>query len=145
MYQVLLHSHSLFRYIVLAALILVIVKSLMGWLNKKPYTGGDGKSMVLTLVMTHLQALFGIILYFVSPAVKFGKETMSDPVIRYWTVEHLIMMLIAIVLITMARITSKKMTEDAAKHRRVFIFNAVALLIIILTISMSGRGIIVPN
>ena len=145
MYQAFLHSHSLFRYFVLAVLILVIVKSAMGFLNKRPYTAGDGKTMVIALVMSHLQLVLGVILFFVSPAVKFGGETMSDPITRYWTVEHSVMMVIALVLITMARTTSKKMTDDSAKHKRVFIFNAVALLIIILTISMSGRGIIIPN
>ena len=67
---------------------------------------------------------------------------MREPSSRYWLVEHNTAMLIAIVLITLARTTSKKMTAVEAKHKRMFIFNAIALVIILATIWLSGRGII---
>ena len=89
-----------------------------------------------------MQLLIGLILYFVSPFVKFGSETMSDKATRYWTVEHLTAMLIAIVLITLARTTSKRMTDDSAKHKRLLIFNSIALIVIVGTIVMSGRKLI---
>jgi hypothetical protein len=62
--------------------------------------------------------------------------------VRYWTVEHATIMLIAIVLITVARITAKKMSASEAKHKRLFIFNLLALIIILAGIEMSGRGFI---
>jgi Na+/citrate or Na+/malate symporter len=67
---------------------------------------------------------------------------MKDATTRYWTVEHVTIMIIAVALITAARITSKKMAADAAKHKRLFIFNAIALVIILTGITLSGRGII---
>jgi len=48
--------------------------------------------------------------------------------------------LIAVVFITLARTTSKKMSDAVAKHKRLFIFNLIALLIILGAIAMSGRG-----
>ena len=74
--------------------------------------------------------------------MKFGSETMSDKTTRYWSVEHITMMIIAVVLITLARTTSKKMTNDSAKHRRMLVFNVLALLVIIGTIMMSGRKLL---
>lgn len=145
MYIGLQHSHSLLRYFVLALLVILIIKALMGWLGNKPYGKTDNKLMLWTMIVTHLQLLIGLFLYFVSPYVKFGSDTMSDATLRYWTVEHVSMMAIAIALITIARATSKKLTEDIAKHKRVFIFNALALVIILVAISMSGRGIIIPT
>ena len=65
---------------------------------------------------------------------------MKDPIARYWTTEHNVMMLIAIVLITMARITTKKMNIDTARHKRLFIYNTIALVIILVAIAMSHRG-----
>jgi hypothetical protein len=56
---------------------------------------------------------------------------MKDKTMRYWTVEHSLIMLIAIVMITMARITAKKMSSSGAKHKRLFIFNLIALLLIL--------------
>jgi hypothetical protein len=67
---------------------------------------------------------------------------MKDATNRYWTVEHVSMMIIAVVLITVARSTAKKMTVDQSKHKRLFIFNSIALIIILASIAMSGRGII---
>jgi hypothetical protein len=93
-------------------------------------------------IFTHMQLLAGLILYFMSPWVQFGSETMSNKTTRYWTVEHIVAMLIAVVLVTMARTTSKRMSSDAAKHRRMAIFNVVALVIIVGTILMSGRALV---
>ena len=140
MYAGLLLTHSFLRYFVLVLLILVIVKSFLGFSNKSPFAKADNILGLSLFSLTHTQLLVGILLYFTSPFVSFSSETMGDAVSRYWTVEHNTMMLIAIVLITMARITSKKMTDDTAKHKRMLIFNSIALLIILMAIAMSKRG-----
>jgi peptidoglycan/LPS O-acetylase OafA/YrhL len=142
MYTGLLHTHSLLRYFVLIALVIVIVKSLMGFINKQPFGKLDNKLSLYLLIFTHLQFLAGIILYFVSPWVKFGSTTMSDKLTRYWTVEHLTGMLVAVVLITVARASSKRLADDTAKHKRLFILNFVALVVIVAIIAISGRRIV---
>src|SRR5690606_566147 len=131
MYTGLLHTHSLLRYFILIALVVVIVKGVIGLVNKQPYGKWDNKLGLYLFIFTHMQLLAGIILYFVSPFVQFGQGTMSDKVTRYWTVEHIFAMLIAVVLITLARTTSKKMTNDADKHKRMVIFNSIALIVIL--------------
>ncbi|MFN7791074.1 MAG: hypothetical protein ACK5NM_00845, partial [Cyclobacteriaceae bacterium] len=65
-----------------------------------------------------------------------------DPTARYWLVEHNTGMLIAVALITMARTTSKKMTDSISKHKRMFIFNGIALVVILLMILQSKRGLL---
>ena len=112
----------------------------MGWMNKSAYTKFDDKLSLGLFMLTHTQLLVGIILYFVTPVVIFSAASMKDPIARYWLVEHNTGMIIAIVLISIARISSKKMTDAAAKHKRMFIFNAIAFAIIILMISQSQRG-----
>jgi uncharacterized membrane protein len=142
MYINLLHTHSYLRYFVLAFLLIVIITSLLGLLNKKSFGAWDNRFSLILLVTTHIQFLAGLILYFVSPWVRFGAETMKVKETRYWTMEHVLGMLIAVVLITIARSTSKRMVTDQAKHKRLFIFNVIALVIIIATIYLSGRGIL---
>lgn len=142
MYQTLLLSHSLLRYFVLIALIAVIIKSLMGMMNKESFGKWDNKISLYLLIFTHLQLVVGLILYFVSPWVKFSGETMSDKISRYWTVEHIFGMLVAVVLITIARISIKRMTSDQAKFKRLFVFNLIALLIIVIIVLMSDRGLL---
>lgn len=139
MYNGLLFTHSYLRYIILILLIVVIIASLLGMINKKAYTDGDNKLGLFLFIATHLQLLLGLILFFISPVVQFSGAAMKDATTRYWLVEHNSAMLIAIVFITLARTTSKKMTDGQAKHKRMFIFNLIALMIILLTISISGR------
>jgi hypothetical protein len=141
MYTGLLHTHSVLRYFVLILLVIVILQSLMGLINKKPYSAIDNRVGLFLFIVTHTQLLVGLILYFVSPFVQFSGAAMREPSSRYWLVEHITAMLIAIVLITLARTTSKKMSTSEAKHKRMFIFNSIALVIILATIWLSGRGI----
>jgi hypothetical protein len=140
--DILLLLHSIMRYLVLIGLLGVILNSLVGMIQAKPFGKMEDKSSLWLFIFTHTQLLIGLILYFVSPlgVSNFSSAAMKDTIARYWLVEHSLMMLIAIVLITIARISMKKLATDAAKHKRLFIFNALALLIIIVSISMSGRG-----
>lgn len=142
MYPGLLLTHSVLRYFILILLVVVIIQSLLGLVNKKPYTKMDNRVGLFLFICTHTQLLLGLILFFVSPFVQFSGAAMKEPSTRYWLVEHNTAMLIAIVLITLARTTSKKMADDQAKHRRMFIFNTIALAIILITIGLSGRGIV---
>lgn len=142
MYSIFLPAHSYLRYAVLLMLIIVSVTSLLGWLNKRGYSNSDNKLSLFLLIGTHLQFVLGLLLYFVSPYVKFGSETMKDAQFRYWTVEHLTTMLVAVALITIARTTSKKIEDPASRHKRMFILNFIALVIIFGAILMSKRGIL---
>lgn len=140
MYVPLLHTHSLLRFIVLILLVVVIVNAFLGMNGKKPFGKTDNLLGLSLFSVTHTQLLVGLALYFSSSFVAFSADTMKDSSLRYWTVEHISLMLIAISLITMARITEKKMTDDTAKHKRMFVFNTLALVIILMAIAMSKRG-----
>lgn len=140
MHSILLMTHSLVRYFLLIFLILVIVRSFMGWNSKSEFTKRNEQLSLWLFMFTHTQLLLGIILFFVSPVVIFSKASMSNPEARYWLVEHNTGMIIAIVLITMGRITMKKLSDGAAKHKRLFIFNTIALVIILIMIAQAKRG-----
>ena len=140
MYTGLLHTHSLLRYLILIFLLAVIVNSFLGFSNRKAFGKMDNMLGLTLFSVTHTQFLVGILLYFVSPFVQFSGVAMKDPSLRYWTTEHSLIMLVAITMITLARITSKKMSNDTAKHKRMLIFNSIALVLILLAIAMSKRG-----
>ncbi|HLZ15715.1 MAG TPA: hypothetical protein VKQ08_01695 [Cyclobacteriaceae bacterium] len=138
--QLLVLLHSLNRYVLLILLLVVIGKSLKGWLNKSPFEKADDKLSLFLFISTHTQLLLGLILFFVSPVVVFSGASMKETVARYWLVEHSTGMLISIVLISLGRILSKKLSDGAAKHKRLFMYNIVALVIILAIIGQSHRG-----
>lgn len=140
MHSILLATHSVVRYFLLIVLIIVIVRSFLGWMNRSSYSKLDDKLSLGLFILTHTQLLLGLLLFFISPLVIFSGAAMGDRVARYWLVEHNTGMILAIALITIARISSKKLKEGTFKHKRMFSLNAIALLIILVMIGLSHRG-----
>ena len=103
--------------------------------NKQAFTEQDRKLSLFTLIATHLQAILGLALYFISAKVQFSGSTMSSSVLRFFTVEHVVMMLIAVILITMGNRHAK--TGNAKK---VFWFMFIALIIILAAIPWPFRA-----
>ncbi len=142
MYNGLLHAHSGFRWIVLVLLVVAVLKSLIKWRSNAPYTEGDRKLNLFTMLATHIQFTVGVILYFISPKVQFVGSVMKEAALRFFTVEHTLMMLIAIALITVGHSKSKKASGDAQKSRSVFIYYLLALLVILVSIPWPFRELL---
>jgi hypothetical protein len=141
MYQGLLHVHSGLRWILLVLLVWAIYKSISGWMGKREYQKSDRLSALFALIFTHIQLLIGLGLYFKSPKVRFEPGMMGDSFLRFYTVEHMSMMIIAIILITVGFSTAKRMTDAVAKHKRVAITYGIGLLIILASIPWPFRGL----
>lgn len=133
--NILLRAHSGLRYVVLGLLIAAIVAAYSNWQQAKQ---GDSKIYLFALIATHTQLLIGLILYFMSPKVNF--DLISEKVFRFYSIEHVFMMIIAIVLITLGRVRSKKLS-GVDKHRTVLFFYALALIIILAAIPWPFRNL----
>ncbi len=136
MFEILQFVHSWLRWIVLILGIYVIIKSFMGWKGNKVYEKTDNALSGAFMGTLHLQLLIGLALYAVySPIVQgafndFG-AAMKDSAIRYWAVEHILIMVIAIVIAQIGRIKSKKAITDALKFKKAAIFYLIALLLML--------------
>lgn len=137
--NILISAHSGWRWIVLVLLIAAVVKMHMGWKGNKVFTKGDYKLALFAMIAYHIQFLFGLLLYFVSPKVVFIEGMMKNSMLRFFALEHLVMMLIAMVLITMGHVKAKKKDNDKAKFKTVAIFYTVALIVILAAIPWPFR------
>lgn len=137
MYPALLHSHSGLRWILLILLLVTTFNALGGLNGKKPFSDKDRKLSLFTLIATHLQAVLGLGLYFISTKVEFSANTMSNPVFRFFTMEHTLMMLIAIVLITLGYGHAKK-----GNFKGVFWYNLIGLIVILAAIPWPFRTLL---
>ncbi len=144
MFTGLLHLHSFLRWVLLLLLIVGLIKAYVGWLGKKPFTAGDKKVHLFLMIAAHIQLLLGIVLYTMSKLVAAGLSdmgfAMKDTQLRFWAVEHIAAMVIAIVLITIGRSKSKKAELDVNKHKFPAIFYTIAILIILWAIPWVERG-----
>lgn len=130
-YEILKSAHSGWRYLVIILLLVAFINALMGFVGKKPYTEGNRKLNVFALISAHIQLVLGLVIYFMRDWYKVDSST---PMLRYWKMEHVGMMLIAIILITVGNSRSKKMDSALMKHRTIFLFFGLALLVITVAI-----------
>lgn len=111
-------------------MVLVIVKSIKGLLQGLDYTAADKKLGLFAMIAAHLQFTAGIILYFISPMVSSIGEAMGNATARLYALEHPLMMLIAVALLTIAR-SKTKTTTDSSAHKTVAILYIVSLVAIL--------------
>lgn len=138
MYITLLTLHSLIRWFVLAGLLLVIYRAYTGWLNNKPFTSLDNNIRIITVTVAHLQLVVGLSLYFISPIVAYFftgfPEIIHQREIRFFGMEHSIMMLTAMILITIGSAKAKRKLTDKEKFKTLAIWLSIALFIIFTSI-----------
>ena len=131
MYSALLGAHSGLRWLLVISLVMAIITAMIGWIGNKKYTKMDNIIALALVSFTHIMAILGLVLYFVSPKVRWTKETMGDTLARFWSMEHGLIMLIVVVLITVGRVKSKKATTDLLKHKKGAIFYLLAFVLIL--------------
>ncbi len=146
MYSFLLTLHSLVRWFVLAGLLFAIYRSYRGWLLKRPFTKLDEQVRWIIATIAHVQLVFGLWLYFISPIVSYFLHNFKDAVhnrqIRFFGMEHITMMLIAIVLITIGSAKAKRKVTDMEKFKTMAIWFTIALLVILSSIPWSFSPLI---
>lgn len=133
MEDILKHAHSGLRWVVLILLIMTILKSFAGWKGNSPFTVGNKKLALFTLISVHIQLVLGLILYFqlvTQESFNFA-ASMKDPLQRYFSVEHIAGMLVAITLVTIGYSTSKRAATDKLKFKKLAIYFTIGLLIIL--------------
>ncbi|MPR33570.1 cytochrome B [Salmonirosea aquatica] len=131
----LVHAHSGLRYVVLALLIAAVGTAYSKWQQNDP---NDSKIYTYALISCHIQLLLGIVLYVMSPKVEFS--LLGDKFYRFFTIEHSLMMLAAIVLITVGRVRSRKVPVDS-RHRTILFFYAMGLILILVSIPWPFRNL----
>lgn len=131
MYDLLQKIHSGWAYLALAFLILAVVNAASGLFSKREFTAKDRKISILGLIGTHTQLLIGLILYFVSPLGFSSLGQMADKTLRLTSLEHPLINLIAITLITIGWTKHKKQLSSTVKFKTFSIYYGIGLLLIL--------------
>ena len=142
MYTALLHTHNLLRWLVLLAALFAIFNGFSGWFGKKEWKKKDKLSGLLFTIFIDLQLLVGLALYFVfSPITKaafkdFG-AAMQNANLRFYAVEHILLMIVAVAVIHIGSSKSKKAATAIKKHKAAAIFYTIGIIIILAAIPWS--------
>ena len=136
LYNILLNAHSGLRWVVLLLIIVTIINAAQGMNSRRMVSLRDKRLSLVSLSFVHLQVVIGLVLYFISPRVQFSASTMSNKMLRFYTVEHLVGMLIAVILVTIGHRKSK-----SGSLKEVFWYYVIALIVMLVTIPWPFRGL----
>jgi hypothetical protein len=136
MYEFILAVHNILRWIVLILLVIALVRAFWGWFGKREWTPTDGKVGMFYSVSLDIQLLLGLILYFVlSPITRiafsdFG-AVMGNSDLRFFVLEHLLMMVLAVIFAHVGVATAKRVDDSQIKFRRTAIWFSLSLIVIL--------------
>lgn len=147
LYDALVHIHSVGRWALLLLLVVAIFNSLVA--GQRPFIKSDARTGLILTIIADLMLLIGLVIWYFGPKgyqllANFPGgmgAAMKDPYTRFFGVEHITGMLIAIVLIHIGKAQGKKKIIDRKKHVRTMLFYLVALIIILATVPWPFRAI----
>ncbi len=138
MYSILLTLHSLVRWLVVASLLIAIYRAYRGWKFDKPFSKLDSALRHNTATILHIQFILGLWLYLISPIVEYFYQNFTQAVhmreIRFFGMEHITMMVIAVVLVTFGSVSAKRKPADNQKFKTMAIWFTIAFVIIFVSI-----------
>jgi hypothetical protein len=134
--EILLRAHSGLRWVVLALMIYAIFNALR---KKDFYAKSDRLLNMFAMVSLHIQLVIGLILYFTSAKVSFVEGWIKNQLLRFYGMEHISLMIIAIILVTIGHAKAKRASEPAKKHKTILLFYAIGLILILASIPWPFR------
>jgi hypothetical protein len=143
--QNILFLHSVLRYFVLLFALIVAVQSIVGKLSKGKFKKGNKQMALMLLIFCDLQLLAGLALYYskvIATGMLSSGGVMKDPYKRFYSVEHAVAMIIAIVLVHVGYSVTKKNMDDDRKFMRLFWSSFLALGIFVAMTPWEGKQVV---
>lgn len=139
MNSILTHAHSGLRWVALILLVLAIANAF----TSKTYEKKHKMINLFAMVTLHTQLLIGLVQYFVtSQKVQFIDGWMKNPLLRFYGMEHILLMIIAIVLVTIGHSKSKKGTTPEEKFKPIKLWYVIGLVLILAAIPWPFRAVL---
>lgn len=130
--------HSTLAYAVLAVLVIATINAFLGLSSKRDFKPTDRSLSLVALILSHIQLVVGLILWATSPLGKDAMSQMSNAAMRLTAVEHPLVNIIAIALITVGWSKHKKEESSNGKFKKIGMFYALGLLFFLSRIPWSN-------
>jgi len=131
MYETIQSVHSLLAYVALALLVLASINAISGLTSKRLFKDKDLRISLFTLIICHIQLLIGLVLYFMSPMGFDQLGNMKDAAMRLTSLEHPLINIIALALITIGWSKHKKEESYNGKFKKIAVFYTLGLVLIL--------------
>ena len=139
--QIVLVLHNILRWAVLLFGLWTVFSAMSGIISKRNYTTADSRSNFFFMLSCDIQLLLGLILYYSNSWFDMLKApgTMKNAYARFFSLEHGLLMIIALILVHVGRVSVKKAATPAAKHKRTLLFFGLAIVLILAAIPWPFR------
>lgn len=136
MYTATLGLHNLVRWLVIVVGLYATIIFWRGWLQGGSWSARESRASRLFVTALDIQFLVGVVMYvFVSPLTRKAFSdvgaAMGDPSVRYFLVDHVVIMLAAIVVAHVGSARVKRATTDVAKLQTAALWFGVAVAAIL--------------
>ena len=138
MFSILLTLHSLVRWLVLISLLFAIYRGFRGWRSGSTFSAFDNSVRHWTATIAHIQLILGLWLYFISPLTDYFlhhfREAVHERTLRFFGMEHSLMMFVAITVITIGSAKARRKPTDIEKYKTIALWYTAGLLLIITSV-----------
>ena len=138
LYTTVLTLHNMLRWVVVFIVAWALLRAWSGWLGRRPWTKLDRQAGTFFGVSLDVQFLLGLILAIVSPIMQAAYRDLgaasAQAELRFFLMEHMPVMIGAVILAHIGSMAARKGADDTAKHRRAAIWFTLAALAIVLAI-----------
>ena len=137
-YLFLKDTHSLLRWIVILAGLWALLRVWSGFFGRSEWTRKDQMAGLLFTSALNLQLVLGLILYGISPITRSAMANfaaaMKDATLRFFAVEHLSGMLLAVVIAQVGYSISKRAGTDRGRFLKAAIAYSIAAVLILASV-----------
>ena len=127
------------RWLILFGGLASIIIGIRGWSEHRQWSSSADKTGLLYTISLDIQLLLGLLLYVVfSPVTTrhfsdFG-AAMGNSTVRFFLVEHLALIILALVLAHIGRARVGKAEDPVSKYKNATIFYGISLVLVLIAI-----------
>jgi len=141
-YLITLTLHSWVRWLVVVTGLIAVLRAISGTTSHRPWTPLDDRSASLFTMTLGLQVLIGALLYaWLSPitheAFRDIGAAMKSTGLRFWAVEHIFGMIVALALAHIGRARIRK-ADPSRRHKVALIFFGLSVFVMLASIPWPG-------
>ena len=134
-YDVIKTVHSYWAFLVIIILTLIVINSIIAKFSGRAFNTKDLRLSLFGLIFSHIQLLIGLILYFTSPwfnqFYQIGMDLLKNAESRLYLIEHPLINIVAIILITLGWSLHKRQLDSSKKFLRIGMFYGLGLIFLL--------------
>lgn len=139
LYVPLLAIHNILRWAVVLTALYALFTYITGWMQNRDFTPSDRRAGSFYTISMDVQLLVGLLLYgFVSPITRVAfmdpGAAMRDSQLRFFLVEHMMLMVIAVVLVHVGSVMARRGATAQSKFKRGAIWYTLGFLAVLAAI-----------